>query len=192
MAVVASTGGVLLLTYTDALASFFKPTLSSVWAWTQDQVSPMSDDKLIGVDLRFYIPPNVDKGRSFEAVSATFWPKRCKRPEGASITRTFDGGERDSYTNAIISISCRASGRTMVSLTSQNGTTLTVYDGIFKDGEKITFPGIPGSYYAGTLTLHLLDTKMPDGPRRPINKCQITNTCEIEFGKSFQARERHQ
>jgi hypothetical protein len=183
VAVVLSTGSVLLLVYNAALTDFIKPTLVSGWEWAQDQLSPMSEDKLIGVNLMFYIPNNVNKERSFEAVSATFWPKRCKRPEGDSIVRTFDDGERDSYTNAIISISCRASGRTRITLTPESGTTLAIYDGIVKDGEKVPFPGVPGSYYAGLLTLYLLDIKMPDGPAVPVNKCQITNTCAEELFK---------
>lgn len=178
-AVIAATAGALLNIYTDAL----KPVITSAWPWMQDQVQPLSDDKIIGVELRFYIPTSVDKNRSFEAVSATLWPNKCKRPEGASVMNTFDSGTRDSYTNAIVNITCRASGRTRVTLTPQNGSIATLYDGVFKDGEKISFAGVPGSYYAGILTFHFLNTKMPDGPRRSVNKCQITNTCAEEFAK---------
>jgi hypothetical protein len=191
-AVVATSGMVLATIYKDTLTSLITPNLSYGFAWIQDHLFPMPDDKLIGAELRFYIPNNVNKGRSFEAVSVTFWPERCKRPEGASIVRTFDDGERDSYTNAIVTISCRASGRTLVTLTPQSGTTVTIYDGIFRDGEKKPFAGIPGSYYAGLLTLHLLDTKMPSGPWRLVNKCQLSNTCAEELGTSFRDQEQHQ
>lgn len=177
LALVVATGLTLLATYKEVLTDVIKPTVNSGWAWLQDHFSPMSEDKIIAVELKFYIPSDVNKRRSFEAMSATFWPKRCKRPEGASIVRTFDSGGRDSYTNAIVRISCRASGRTLVTLTPQSGPILTVYDGIFKDGEVVSFPGVPGSYYAGLLSMYLLDTDMPAGPRVPINKCQINDTC---------------
>lgn len=180
-ALVLATGGVLLLNYNDALNSIVKPAFTSMWAWTEDHLHPMESDTLIGVELRFFIPPNVDKQRSFEAVSATFPAKRCKRSGGASITRSFDGGSRDSYTHAIVSISCRASGRTLVKLTPQSGAPVTVYDGVFTDGEQVPFAGIPGSYYAGLLTMHVLNDKMLTGPRRPVNKCQTTNTCNKDL-----------
>ncbi|MDB5768044.1 MAG: hypothetical protein JWQ61_2858 [Collimonas fungivorans] len=188
VAIVASTGGVLVEAYTGALTSFIKPTLAAGWKQMQDHLFPMPDDKLIAVSLQFFIPPNVNKERSAEGISATFWPARCKRPEGDSFKRPFDGGERDSYTNAIVNISCRASGRTLITLTPQSGTTHTLYDGILKDGEKLAFPGVPGSYYAGIVSLYLLDTKMPDGPWRPVNKCQINNSCAAELGANTQVQ----
>jgi hypothetical protein len=52
-----------------------------------------------------------------------------------------------------------------------------VYEGRFKDGDKVAFPGVPGSYYAGILTMHRLDAVEPKGPWVPVNKCQIANTC---------------
>jgi hypothetical protein len=190
-ALVLTTSGALLVTYNDALSSIVKPTFVAAWAWTQDRLSPMESGKRIAVELRFFIPSTVDKERSFEAVSATFSAERCKRPGGASITRWFDGGARDSYTNAIVSISCRASGRTLVKLTPQSGAPVTLYDDIYKDGDKVPFPGIPGSYYAGMLTMYFFDEKMPSGPWVPVNKCQTTNTCAEElFGDQARANER--
>lgn len=186
VAIVASTGGVLAATYNDALTTFIKPGLANAWAWTQDRVSPMANDKLIGVGLMFYIPPNVDRGRSAEGVSVTLWPERCKRPGGVSIKKAYGDGERDSYTNAIVGISCRASGRTLVTLTPESGTAVTIYDGIPKDGEQIAFTGVPGSYYAGIVSLYWLDKKMPDGPWVPVNKCQRTNTCAEELRKDVE------
>jgi hypothetical protein len=169
-ALVVTTGVVLLATYNDALTSTVKPAIASAWDWLQDHLSPMESGKLIAVELRFFIPPNVDKERSFEAVSATVSAERCKHPGGKSITRSFDGGSRDSYTDAIVSISCRASGRTLVKLIPQSGAPVTVYDGFYKDGDRVPFPGIPGSYYAGMLTMYFLDEKIPSGPRVPVNK----------------------
>ncbi|WP_175762602.1 hypothetical protein [Burkholderia anthina] len=186
VAVVASTGGVLAATYNDALTSFIKPGLANAWAWTQDRISPMADDKLIGVSLTFFIPPNVDKGRSAESVSVTLSPEHCKRPDGVSIKKAYGDRERDSYTNAIVGISCRASGRTVVTLTPESGAAVTVYDGIPKDGEQVAFSGVTGSYYAGIASLYWLDKKMPDGPWVPVNKCQLTNTCADELRKDME------
>jgi hypothetical protein len=189
-ALVVATGGALLYEYNDALSSMAKPTFSSAWAWAQDHLSPMESGKLIAVDLKFFIPSNVDKKRSVEGISATFPAARCRRPEGASITRSFDGGSRDSYTNAIVTISCRASGRTLVKLTPQSGAPVMVYDGIYNDGDQVPFSGMPGSYYAGMLTMHFLDEKLPSGPRVPVNKCQITKTCADMIDDQAEAHER--
>lgn len=185
MALVVASGLTLLAMYKEAFNSFIRPTLTSGWARVQDHLFPMPDDKIIAVALTFDIPTSVNTKISSEGMSATFWPTQCKRPGGASIVRSFDSGERNSYTNAIVSISCSASGRTLVTLTPQSGAAMTIYEGIFKDGEKIAFPGAPGSYYAGLLTLYLLDTKEPAGPRVPVNECQKSNTCAKEFGKTF-------
>lgn len=191
IAVAASTGGVLLGTYNEALTGAIRPAAISAWEWIEDRLRPMPDGKDIGVAVQFYIPATIDKDRQFEGVSVTLPSARCKGREGASIERTFDDGLRDSYTNAIIKIACRASGRTLVTLTPESGAAQIVYDGIFKDGERVAFPGIPGSYYAGIVSLYLLDTTLPDGPWQPVNKCQINNTCAAEFRKGLEAEGQH-
>lgn len=114
---------------------------------------------------------------SAEVVSATIPGSLCLEPNGHSIVRAFDDSANGHQSNLIMHISCRPSGRVSVTFAPQSGQAVQVYEGRFKDGDKVAFPGVPGSYYAGILTMHRLDAVEPKGPWVPVNKCQIANTC---------------
>ena len=177
-AIIASTCTAVLVPYSDSVTSAVKDLSASIRAKGQDIFSPMSDDKILGVSLMFYLPQQDERNHHAEGLSATIWPTQCKAPGGKSIVRTFDDHNIDSAsTRTIVSINCRASGRVQVKLTPQSGTQQVLYDGIPGDAEQLTYPGIPGSYSAGILTFHWLDMKEPEGPWVPVNKCLADNSC---------------
>lgn len=175
--IVTMTVGATIEAYGSYIQKNVGPFFASGWNLLQDHISPLSMDKQIGVSLRFYIPPSVDKAREFESKSVTLPAELCHKSESRPIVSNFDGGERDSYTNVIVRVSCRPSGRTKVVLAPQSGDVITLYDDIFKDGTRVEFPGVPGSYNAGVLSLYILGDE-PHGPLFPINKCMETNDCE--------------
>ncbi len=178
-AILVSTCTAVLVPYSDSVTSAVKELFTSVWAKGQDIFSPMPDDKILGVSLRFYPSQKDGHNHYLEDLSVTIWQSQCKAPEGKSILRTFDDhkADTDTSTQAIVGIACRASGRVKVTLTPQSGEPQVIYDGIPDDGEQHPYPGVAGSYSAGILSLYWLDTKEPEGPWVPVNKCQIDGSC---------------
>ena len=170
IALLSATGGAVAEAYSNFLSQNLNPLFLSLVAWVQDQVFPMPLDQQIVAQLTFYISAKVDKERSAEVMAVGLYGKECRRPGGKIEVRTFDQGERDNYTEALVRGSCRPSGRTKVTITPRNGSPITLYHGIFNDGEKIEFGGVPGSYEYGVLTLILVGTKEPTGPRLPVNQ----------------------
>ena len=170
IALLSATGGAVVEAYSNFLSQNLSPLFLSLFAWTQDQIFPMPMDQQIVAQLTFYISEKVDKERSAEVMAVGLYGKDCRQPRGKTEVRTFDQGERDNYTDAIVRGSCRPSGRTKVTITPRNGSPITLYDGIFKDGEKIEFGGVPGSYEYGVLTLMHVGTKEPTEPMVPVNQ----------------------
>ncbi|UXZ98911.1 hypothetical protein K3169_14070 [Pseudomonas phytophila] len=169
-------GGAILGSSTDLLKEQLWPWLYGVGHYAEDVLDPISEDELIGVNLVFYIPPEFRKGHSSEGLSASIPAKQCLKGKH-QVIRNFDDTSDDHQTNAIVHITCRPSGRLTVSLTPQDGKIVEIYDGIFNDGDRASFPGVQGSYHAGILTMHWLNSVKPEGPLLPVNKCQIDNSC---------------
>jgi len=180
-ALIVPIGTISLLIYTDTMDSLVRQRVQASSRWFEDRLFPMPDDRLIGINLSFYLSPAISKERSSEGMSVVLSPARCKSPEGVSLTRTFDDGNRDSFTDAIVTITSRASGRVSLTLTPRSGAAQVIYDSIVKDGEQVVFPGVAESFSSGLLILHLLDTKCCDGPWRPANSCQLDNSCTHSF-----------
>ncbi|WLG49086.1 hypothetical protein [Pseudomonas sp. FP1742] len=176
----AAIGGAFLEATTDVMKKNFEPALISARNAIEDWTSPLPDDALIGITLETYMPSASPSEPWAEAVSATIPAKSCLEPDGHEIVRAFDQSPNGHRTNAVMMIHCRPSGRVSVSLAPQSGSTVQVYDGRFKDGEKAAFPGVPGSYYAGILTMYRLDSVEPKGPWVPVNKCQVDNSCDTK------------
>jgi hypothetical protein len=107
---------------------------------------------------------------SAEVMAVGLYGKDCRQPGGKTEIRTFDQGARDNYTDALVRGSCRPSGRTKVTITPRNGSPTVLYDGIFKNGEKIEFGGGPGSYEYGVLTLMHVGTRELSGPMMPVDR----------------------
>ncbi|MFJ2379474.1 hypothetical protein K1T36_19685 [Pseudomonas protegens] len=169
LAVSAAVGGALLEASTDLLKKNFEPALISTRNTLEDWASPLPNNALIGLNLMFYIPTASGDEPWAEGMSATIPSKSCQKPGGYDIVRVFDASPNGHRTNAVVTIHCRSSGRVSVSLAPLSGETVQVYDGQFKDGDKVGFPGVPGSYYAGVLTMHWLDAVEPKGPWIPLN-----------------------
>ena len=70
---------VVLAVYKDGLTKVVQPWVSEAFAWIEDPVRPMPDDKLVGINLTFWNPSDVDKQRQMEALSVTLSPKQCKQ-----------------------------------------------------------------------------------------------------------------
>ncbi len=170
IALLSATGGAVIEAYSKFLSQSLGPLFLSLIAWTQDQIFPMPIDQQIVAQLTFYISAKVDKDRSAEVMAVGLYGKDCRQPGGKTEVRTFDQGARDSYTDALVRGSCRPSGRTKVTITPRNGSPTVLYDGIFKNGEKIEFGGVPGSYEYGVLTLMFVGTREPSGPMVPVNR----------------------
>lgn len=161
--IVAAVSGACLEATTDVIKKNFEPALISARNAFEDWAYPLPSNAIIGLTLQSFLPSAKSDEPWAEAVSATISGKSCLEPDGHEIVRAFDEAPNGHRTNAIMMIRCRPSGRVSVSLTPQSGSTVLIYDGRFKDGEKATFPGIPGSYYAGILTMYRLDSVVPNG-----------------------------
>jgi len=175
---VAAVSGACLEATTDVIKKNFEPALIGARNAFEDWAYPLPSNAMIGINLQSFMPSAKSDEPWAEAVSATISGKSCLEPDGHEIVRAFDEAPNGHRTNAIMMIRCRPSGRVSVSLTPQSGSTILIYDGRFKDGEKAAFPGIPGSYYAGILTMYRLDSVIPKGSWEPVNKCQIDNSCD--------------
>ncbi|PXX51836.1 hypothetical protein SAMN05660489_06264 [Pseudomonas sp. LAMO17WK12:I10] len=178
IAVIATVGGAFLEASTDLIKKNFEPALVGTRNSLEDWFSPLPHDALLGISLETYMPSASGDKPWAESVSATIPAKRCRDTGWPGIVRAFDPSPNGHSTNAVITIRCRPSGRVEVALAPQSGETIKIYEGRFKDGDKIGFPGVPGSYYAGVLTMHRLETNKPEGPWQPVNECQVTNTCK--------------
>jgi hypothetical protein len=177
-AILVAIGGACLEASTDLIKNNFEPALVAVRNISEDLFSPLTDNALIGLNLAFYMPSAKAGETIAEAVSATIPGSLCLAPNGHNIVRAFDESDNGHQTNVIMHIACRPSGRISVSFAPQNGHDIKVYEGRFSDGDKIAFPGVPGSYYAGILTMHKLNAREPKEPWVPANTCQQSNTCE--------------
>jgi len=177
IALIATVGGACLEATTDIIKKNFEPALVSARNAFEDRFSPLPTDALIGLSLMFYTPSALGDETRAEGISATIPSASCHKPDGHDIVRVFDESPNSHQTNAVMIIHCRPSGRVSVALAPQSGETVRVYEGRFKDGDKVGFPGVPGSYYAGVLTMHRLDAIEPKGPWVPVNKCQVDNSC---------------
>ncbi|WP_218568299.1 hypothetical protein [Pseudomonas sp. Larv2_ips] len=177
IAVIAAVGGACLEATTDIVKKNFEPAIISVRNSFEDRFSPLQENALIGLNLMFYMPSALSGDTRAEGVSATIPSASCRKPGGHDVVRVFDESANEHHTNAVMIIHCRPSGRVSVSLAPQSGKVVPIYEGRFKDGEKAGFPGVPGSYYAGVLTIYRLDAIEPKGPWVPINKCQVDNSC---------------
>ncbi len=158
---VAAVSGACLEATTDVIKKNFEPALIGARNVFEDWAYPLPSNAMIGITLQTFMPSAKSDEPWAEAVSATISGKSCLEPDGHEIVRAFDEAPNGHRTNAIMMIRCRPSGRVSVSLTPQSGSTMSIYDGRFKDGEKAAFPGIPGSYYAGILTMYRLDSVVP-------------------------------
>ncbi|MCP1507234.1 hypothetical protein J2Y83_003208 [Pseudomonas marginalis] len=180
IAVIAAVGGACLEATTDIIKKNFEPALVSARNSLEDRFSPLPENALIGLSLDFYMPSALGNETKAEGVSASIPGKSCRKPDGHDIVRVFDESANGHRTNAVMIIHCSPSGRVSVSLAPQSGQIVSIYEGRFRDGEKLGFPGVPGSYYAGVLTMHRLDAVEPKGPWMSVNKCQIDNSCKPE------------
>lgn len=178
IAVVAAVGGACLESTTDIIKKNFEPVLIGTRNTFEDWLDPLPSDALIGITLETYMPSASGDEPSAEAVSATIPAKSCRKPDGHDIIRTFDDSPNGHRTNAVMMIHCRPSGRVSIALAPQSGEIVQVYEGRVKDGDKAGFPGVPGSYYAGIVTMHRLDAVEPNGPWVPVNECQVDNSCD--------------
>lgn len=170
-------GGACLEASTDMIKKNFQPALISARNYFEDKLSPIPENALIGLNMTFYIPSAKAGETSAEAVSATIPGLLCLGPNGHSIVRPFDESADRHQTNVMMRITCRPSGRISISLSPQSGQDVQLYEGKFNDGDKVSFPGVPGSYSAGILTMYRLDAIEPKGPWVPANKCMQSNTC---------------
>ncbi|WP_233968907.1 hypothetical protein [Pectobacterium polaris] len=177
-AILVAIGGACLEASTDLIKNNFEPSLLATRYFFEDQFSPVPESTQFGLNLTFYIPSAKAGETSAEAVSATIPGSLCLKPNGHSIVRAFNESADGHQTNVVMHITCRPSGRISISLAPQSNHSVKVYEGRFSDGEKVAFPGVPGSYYAGILTMHQLDARQPKGPWLPVNICQQSNTCK--------------
>lgn len=168
-ALLLATAAVLLTAYKSELMHVVGPWVSDAFAWTEDHVRPMPDDKLVGINLRFWDPSDADREQVFEALSITIGPKQCRQPGGYKFTRIFGDRDFNPSTYALVHVSCRASGRVAVTLIPRSGAAATVYDGHAKEWEQLPFPGVKGSYSYGDVVVTMLDLDLPAGPRRAAN-----------------------
>lgn len=178
IAVIVAAGGACLEASTDLIKNNFEPALMATRNFFEDQFFPIPDGALFGLNLTFYIPFAKAGDTSAEGVSATIPGSLCLKPNGHSIVRAFDESSYGHQTNAVIHLTCRPSGRISVSLVPQSGHRVKIYEGRFNDGDKVAFSGVPGSYYAGILTMYRLDAREPKGPWISINTCQQSATCK--------------
>lgn len=182
MTTMISTSGIAVLeVYSNFLSQNIVPTIRSVWYWTRGYIVPIPDDKQYVFDIGFYIPSDISRSTISEHIGISIPTKECRSVEGASAINPRLLGD---YNNVIAEVHCYRSGLVKVELSPQNGgKKLTLYDGIFVNGKKKSFPGVSGSYNAGILRLLQVGTEKPSGPMVPVNKCQASNTCEEEFNQ---------
>ncbi|ELR0533333.1 hypothetical protein R3I79_003446 [Escherichia coli] len=178
IAIIVAAGGACLEASTDLIKNNFEPALMATRNFFEDQFFPIPDGALLGLNLTFYIPFAKAGDTSAEGVSATIPGSLCLKPNGHSIVRAFDESSYGRQNNAVIHLTCRPSGRISVSLVPQSGHSVKIYEGRFNDGDKVAFSGVPGSYYAGILTMYRLDAREPKGPWISINTCLQSTTCK--------------
>ncbi|TBU79353.1 hypothetical protein DNK06_13160 [Pseudomonas daroniae] len=179
IALAAAIGGACLEATTDILKKNVEPALLEAKYSLEDWWSPLAPDALLGISLNIYAPTEDGKLRP-EGASAAIPVARCRDPNWPGLVTPYSNSSLGFSTKAIISIHCRASGRISIDLLPQYGDTVRIFEGHFKDGEKVAFPGVADSYSAGVLVLHHLSNIEPVGPRVPVNKCQLTDSCNPE------------
>lgn len=172
LALSAAIGGALLEASTDLIKKNFESALIGTRNTLEDWASPLPREAVIGLNLMFYMPSASGDESWAEGVSATIPSGSCRKPGGHDIVRAFDESPNGHRTNTIMIIHCRPSGRVSVSLAPQSGNVRQIYDGRFKDGDKVGFAGVSGSYDAGVLTMYRLDAVKPTGPWEPLNPPQ--------------------
>jgi hypothetical protein len=174
VAIFVAVGGACLETSTDLIKKNFQPVLVSSINYFEDKFFPIPENALFGINLTFYIPSTKAGGPSAEAVSATIPGALCLSANGHSIVRPFNESAGGHQTNVMM----RPSGRISIFLSPQSVQDVQVYEGNFNDGDKVSFPGMPGSYSTGILTMYRLNAMEPKGPWVPVNKCMQSNTCK--------------
>ncbi|MDN7899074.1 MULTISPECIES: hypothetical protein [Burkholderia cepacia complex] len=187
IALLAATASVGLMAYQSNLTHIVEPWISDAFGWAEDHIRPMPDDKLIGISLRFWQPSDTDRGELFEGLSITIGPKQCRQPGGYELTRIFNDHDSNAYTHAFVHVTCRASGRVIVTLVPRDGAATNVYDGLAKEWVQLPFPGVKGSYSYGDVVVTTLNRDPPAGPWIPANKCQLTNSCAAELAADLGA-----
>jgi len=180
---ILSSIGIITLTaittaYSSTIQNIITTSIPNIRNSIEDYIWPIDDDKYIGVNLRFYIPSDIDKKRSMEAVSLMINSTQCKQPDGFKFGQVFEDQYRDSYTKVFIQVSCRSSGRIQVKLTPLNGEITTVYDSVLKDWDRLSFSGVAGSYTYGEVIVTTIPSIDPDPPKIPVNKCLIGGNCD--------------
>lgn len=173
--------GALLEASTDLIKNHFEPALVSTRNFFEDKLSPIPESAVIGLNITFYIPSATIGEKLADGFSATIPGSLCTSPNGHSIVHSFHGSYDEYQNNMIIHITCRPSGRILISLSPQSGHEVKVYEGRFNDGDKVPFPGIPGSYHAGILTMHRLDAVKAEGEWEPVNTCLPPACKDFDF-----------
>lgn len=170
IAFLSATGGALMESYTSFLSQNIGPLCLSFIAWAQDHVMPMPADQQIVAQLTFYMPAKLTTDHSAEIMGVSLLGRDCRRPGGKSDIGTYQFGDSETYTDAVVRASCRPSGKTRVTITPRNGSPIVLHDGFFNNGDQVEFGAVPGSYEHGVLTMLYVGTNQPSGPRVPVNR----------------------
>lgn len=178
-AVIGALGGAFLEATTDVLKPVLKPQIIEAYYSLEDWWSPITSALRMHLDLRFYaMSPHGD--RSYAATGLIIQPKDCLDPNWQGDVKAYFTEALGTKNQVIMEVSCRASGRLIVNLLGQSGSSVTIYNGPFRPDKRIAFAGQPGSYNAGVLQLIEVSNNMPTGPRVPVNKCLIDDSCDFE------------
>ena len=68
------------MAYQSNLTHIVEPWISDAFGWAEDHIRPMTDDKLIGISLRFWQPSDTDRGELFEGLWSSPLKRRTQSP----------------------------------------------------------------------------------------------------------------
>lgn len=152
------------------MTDYVGPFLSSAVEWSQDHVSPMPADQQIVAQAHFFISKNRGASHSGEIMGVSLRGSDCLKPGGASDYSLYEFGDEATYTDALLRATCRPSGKTKVTITPRNGSSVVLYDGFIDGKAQVEIGGVAGSYDYGMLTLLYVGTNEPTGPVVPANQ----------------------
>ena len=170
-----------LVPFNDSITNLTSYLLSAGKEYISDVLFPLGNDKRIYIRLGFRLPLTPNENNTTETLTTLLLPSYCKSAKKDPTILNNNDNKFAKHINSIVTVACRASGKTTVTMISQNGSPQTIYDDIPNGTEHIPFSGVPGSHFAGVLLVDLEDTNEPSGSWEPVNNCQRDNTCEDFF-----------
>lgn len=174
---ISSTGDAILEGYRNFISQNISPVMNFLGFKIDGFLHPLQEHNDYHFSVTFYIPRSESNTRSREMTGVSIPGEECTKPGGATSSAPSSLID-DEWKNNVITEAYCSSGRVTVALISlTGGEKQIIYDGLFQEGKKISFSGVPGLYNAGVLQLMSTDRSEPTGEWVPINECLKDGRC---------------